>query len=80
MVDIRQARIRQAGLIALGLFAFLMVLLFLGWPSVLPEYPAVILAFSLWGVLPGWFLQRALFAASKTEQRPHRRPADATAR
>ena len=25
-------------------------------------------------------LQRALFAASKTEQRPHRRPADATAR
>ena len=66
VVDVQQAKLRQAVLTALGLFAFLMVLLFLRWPSVLPDYPAVILAFLLWGVLPGWFLQRAIFATDST--------------
>ncbi len=66
VIDIQQARLQQAGLTALGLFAFLVVLLFLRLPSILPNYPAVIVAFATWFVLPGWFLQRALFATKST--------------
>ena len=66
MTDIQQARLQQAGLTALGLFAFLVVLLFSRFPSVLPGYPAVIVAFAFWCVLPGWFLQRAIFATRST--------------
>lgn len=66
VVDVQHGRVQQAGLTALGLFAFLAVLLFSRFPSVLPAYPAVIVAFSLWCVLPGWFLQRALFASKST--------------
>ena len=53
VVDVQQAKLRQAVLTALGLFAVLMVLLFLRWPSVLPVYPAVVLAFRLRGVAIG---------------------------
>ena len=53
-------------LTALGLFAFLVVLIFSRFPSVLPGYPAVIVAFASWCVLPGWLLQRALFATKST--------------
>ena len=66
MVDLRQSRLQQAALIAIVLFAFLVFLLFSQFPSVLPGYPAVILAFAFWCVLPGWFLQRALFATKST--------------
>ena len=66
MIDIQQARLQQAGLTALGLFTFLVVLIFSRFPSVLPGYPAVIVAFVSWCVLPGWFLQRALFATKST--------------
>ena len=66
MADVQQARLQQAGLAALGLFAILVVLLFSRFPSILPGYPAVIVAFVLWFVLPGWFLQRALFVTKST--------------
>ena len=66
MVDVQQAQMQRAGLTALGLFAFLVVLLYSRLPSVLPNYPAVIVAFASWCVLPGWFLQRALFSTKAT--------------
>ena len=66
LVSLQQSRLQQAGLTSVGLFAFLVVVLFSRFPSVLPSYPAVILAFAFWCVLPGWFLQRALFATRST--------------
>ena len=75
LVNVQQAKLQQAGLTGLGLFAVLVVLLFSRLPSVLPDYPAVIVAFAAWCVLPGWFLQRALFATKSTGFRllPHHR-------
>ncbi|MCI0856438.1 MAG: hypothetical protein J4N98_07090 [Chloroflexi bacterium] len=47
------------------MFVLLAILTFTGLLSILPGYPAVILAFVLWGVLPGWWLQRALVASRR---------------
>ena len=66
LIDIQLTKLPRTGLIALGLFAFLAVLTFSRFPSILPAYPAVIVGFGCWCVLPGWFLQRALFATKST--------------
>lgn len=58
--------IRSSILLATGGLAFYTVLLYTSLPSILPGYPAVAVAFFLWAILPGWFLQRAFFATRNT--------------
>ncbi len=59
-------RVRSAALAGAGLFALLALLLFTHVLSLLPGYPAVLVAFFVWAVLPGWLLQRAVFATRET--------------
>lgn len=59
-------RARAAALAGVGLFALLALLLFTHLLSLLPGYPAVLVAFFVWAVLPGWLLQRAVFATRGT--------------
>ena len=64
-LDLGPKSLQNAAMVAGGLFVLLAILTFTGLLSILPGYPAVILAFILWGVLPGWWLQRALVASRR---------------
>ncbi|MCH8025689.1 MAG: hypothetical protein IH866_02735 [Chloroflexi bacterium] len=55
-----------AAFVAVGGIAFFTLLYYSRLPSVLPGYPAVVVASALWLILPGWFLQRALFSTRRT--------------
>lgn len=53
-------------LVLVGGIVFYGLIILTDLPSVLPGYPAVILASVIWCVLPGWFVQRALFASERS--------------
>ena len=55
-----------AAFVAVGGMALFTLLYYARLPSVLPGYPAVIVASAFWLILPGWFLQQALFATRRT--------------
>lgn len=59
--ELQRAALVTAGGIGLGL-----LVLFTQLPSILPDYPAVVVAFLLWAVLPGWLVQQALFGDRTT--------------
>lgn len=65
-LDLRSSTLQRAGTVTGGLFILLAAITLTGILSILPAYPAVILAYALWCILPGWFLQRALFANRNT--------------
>ena len=55
-----------AAFVAVGGMALFTLLYYLRLPSVLPGYPAVVAASAFWLILPGWFLQQALFSTRRT--------------
>ena len=55
-----------AAFVAVGGIALFTLLYYARLPSVLPGYPAVIAASAFWLILPGWFLQQALFSTRRT--------------
>ena len=55
-----------AAFVAVGGMALFTLLYYARLPSVLPGYPAVIAASAFWLILPGWFLQQALFSTRRT--------------
>jgi len=59
-------RLWLALLVAIAGFAFYALLLHTSPLAILPGYPAVIVAFALWLIAPGWLLQRTLFASRTT--------------
>lgn len=58
---LRSDRGRKSALVGAGVFATLAILLYTRLFSFLPAYPAVLVAFFVWAVAPGWLLQRAVF-------------------
>ena len=56
----------RAALVVVAVLFFYALLLLTDLPAVLPGYPAVIVSFLIWCVVPGWFLQRWLFATDGT--------------
>ncbi|MCI0776837.1 MAG: hypothetical protein J4N95_01540 [Chloroflexi bacterium] len=64
-LDLGPKSLQNAAMVAGGLLMLLAIVTFTGLLSILPGYPAVILAFIFWGVLPGWWLQRALVASRR---------------
>ena len=48
---------------AAALFVMLLFFLFVRPLSLMPGYPAVVLAFLVWAIAPGWLVQRALLGA-----------------
>ena len=61
-LDLRPKSPQTAGMVTGGLFILLATVTFTDLLSILPGYPAVIVAFILWWMLPGWWLQRVLVA------------------
>ncbi len=59
-------RLQQAGLVTLGGMAVFAFLVYARPLAILPGYLAVVAAFLLWLIVPGWLLQRALFGTRET--------------
>ena len=61
--------VQRAGLTAGAVFVLLAAVLYTNAPSILPGYPAIVVSFAVWLIVPGWALQRALAQArSPVEQ------------
>lgn len=58
--------LQRAALVTVGGIGLGALVLFTQLPSILPDYPALVVAFLFWVVAPGWLIQQALFGDRST--------------